>query len=534
MSEPCDVLMVEKDAGDSNVITRTLARGGYTCVVAPDARTGWELIVQHQPKVILSDWEPPGTDGLELCRRVRETPELMATYFVMVTGCRESVQREAALETGVDDYLLKPVDRSILMARVRLGIRMWDVNERLRQAAITDGLTGLYNHDHLNTIIERELNRARRYGGCLGLIMLDLDHFKAVNDTYGHLTGNDTLVEVARILTETVRDVDTVGRFGGEEFAVVVPETSVVEAAAICERIRLGVANSLRVDALHAHVVSASLGIATADDPRVRSAADLIDLADRAMYAAKRRGRNCVVTAQEIANDDCATAIEHEEVECLRKRVAVLSVRAKEVYVQTISSLLQALEEKDPFTARHAVNVAHYCAELARVTGVSESLAATIRNAGLLHDVGKVGVPDRILMKHGRLTGIERSVMQQVPAISVRIIDHLRILDSEMQIIRHQSECFDGSGHPDGLGRDQIPIGSRILLVANAFDAITTDRVYREGRSIDEAIQEINKLAGKQFDPAVVETLETYVLLSRADIEDRIRETADLLRAPVY
>ena len=360
MNEPCDVLLVEKNVGDSNVITRTLAKGGYTCVVAPDAQIGWELIVQHHPKVILSDWETPGTDGLELCRRVRGAPELMATYFVMVTGCRKSVQREAALETGVDDYLFKPVDRSILMARVRLGIRMWDVNERLRQAAITDGLTGLYNHDHLNTIIEGELNRARRHGGCLGLIMLDLDHFKAVNDTYGHLTGNDTLVEVARILTETVRDVDTVGRFGGEEFAVVVPETSAVEAAAICERIRLGVMDTLHVNALHDHLVSASLGIATTDDPRVRSAADLIDLADRAMYAAKRRGRNCVVTALEIADDSFPTGIEHQEVESLRKRVAILSVRAKEVYVQTISSLLQALEEKDPFTSRHAVNVSHY------------------------------------------------------------------------------------------------------------------------------------------------------------------------------
>ena len=534
MNEPCDVLLVEKNVGDSNVITRTLAKGGYTCVVAPDAQIGWELIVQHHPKVILSDWETPGTDGLELCRRVRGAPELMATYFVMVTGCRKSVQREAALETGVDDYLFKPVDRSILMARVRLGIRMWDVNERLRQAAITDGLTGLYNHDHLNTIIEGELNRARRYGGCLGLIMLDLDHFKAVNDTYGHLTGNDTLVEVARILTETVRDVDTVGRFGGEEFAVVVPETSSVEALAICERIRLGVKDTLHVDALHDHVVTASLGVATADDARVHSAADLIDLADRAMYAAKRRGRDCVVLAHEIGDVDYPTAIEHQEVECLRKRVAVLSVRAKEVYVQTISSLLQALEEKDPFTARHAVNVSRYCEELAHVVGVSESLAVTIRNAGLLHDIGKVGVPDRILTKHGRLTDTERTVMRQVPAISVRIIDHLRILESEMQVIRHQSEYFDGSGHPDGLSREQIPIGSRIVLVANAFDAITTDRVYRHARSIDEAMNELNKLAGKQFDPGIVESLGIYVRTNRPDVEARIRETADLLRAPAY
>jgi len=532
MSEPCDVLLVAKDFGDTNVIPMSLAQRGFTCVVAPDARHGWELIVQHRPKVILSDWDMPGTDGLDLCRRVRGALDLMATYFVMVTSSHESVHRESALQSGVDDYLFKPIDRSILMARVRLGIRMWDINERLHRAAITDGLTGLYNHDHLNTIIERELNRARRYGGCLGLIMLDLDHFKAINDTYGHLTGNQTLVEIARILTETVRDVDTVGRFGGEEFAVVVPETSAVEAVAICERIRLGVRDTLNVDGLQSHVVTASLGVATADDPRVRSATDLIDLADRALYRAKRRGRNCVVTAQNLREDDSSAGIEHQEVECLRKRIAVLSVRAKEVYIQTISSLLQALEEKDPFTARHSLNVSHYCQELADIVGVNEAHAVTIRNAGLLHDVGKVGVPDRILMKHERLTDLERMVMRQVPAISVRIIDHLRILESEMQIIRHQSEHYDGSGYPDGLHREQIPIGSRILLVANAFDAITTDRVYRDGRSIDEAIRELRELAGKQFDPGIVDALEKYVRTYRSDIETRVRETADMVRSP--
>lgn len=532
MDSNCDVCVIEDDPDDRRLILDILARQGYACQAANDGHAGWDLINQYRPKVVLSDWELPGEDGLQLCQRLRQSPELLATFFIMVTGRDDIEQREHALDSGVDDYLLKPVDRSYLLSRVRVGIRMWETKERLRQAAITDGLTELYNHDYLNSVIERELNRARRYGGRLSLIMLDLDFFKAVNDTYGHLVGNATLVEVARVLRQSVREFDTVGRFGGEEFAIVAPEASLEDAAAIAERIRLGIADTLHVKALRGHQVHASLGVASADDVRVRSAADLVDLADQALYGAKRTGRNRVVTALDLS-DDNEIGIEAQEVDALRKRVAILSVQAKEVYIQTIASLLQALEEKDPFTARHSTNVSYYCEHIARAMGLSDALSTTVRNAGLLHDIGKVGVPDRILVKPTELTEAELAFMAKVPAISVRIIDHLRILESEIYIIRHQREYFDGSGFPDALRGEQIPIGSRIVLVANAFDAMTTDRVYRSCRSIDEAMNEIEGCALKQFDPNVIEGLATLIETQRNQIAERIEETAQALRTPI-
>lgn len=529
MGKTYDVCVIEDDAAELKLMVGILSGAGYKCLTAEDGEAGWELVKQHRPKVVVSDWELPGQDGLQICHRLRETPELATTFFVMVTGRDDEEQRTHALDDGVDDYLTKPLDRSSLMARVRVGIRMWEVNERLRQAAVTDGLTGLYNQDHLNLVIERELKRARRFGGRLSLIMVDLDFFKAINDTYGHLVGNATLVDVARVLRQNVRDVDTVGRFGGEEFAIIAPEATLEDAVAISERIRHGIADTLAVDALHGHQVTASFGVATADDARVRSATDLVDVADRAMYCAKSQGRNRVATALDVS-EDSPLVIEGKEVEDLRKRVVILSVQAKEVYVQTVSSLLQALEEKDPFTARHSLNVAHYCEQIARALGLSEPLAISIRNAGLLHDIGKVGIPDRILMKPAKLSQIEQMVMRQVPAISVRIIDHLCILDSEMHIIRHQGEHFDGSGYPDGLRTEQIPIGSRVVLVANAFDAMTTDRVYRSCRSIDQAMKEIHCMAGKQFDPQVASTLENIIHTRQDEVRQRIRETVEVLR----
>ncbi len=531
MTSTCDVCIIEDDPNDLKLVQRVLDMEGYSNVVAVDGRSGWDAISANHPRVILADWEMPHCDGLELCRRVRATPDLKASYFVMLTSRGDESAREKAFQCGVDDYLVKPFDRATLVARVRVGVRMWEANAYLQRAAITDGLTGLYNHDHLTTVIDRELHRARRYGNRLALIMLDLDHFKAVNDTFGHLVGNETLMEVARVLRETVRDFDTIGRFGGEEFVVVAPEATLEDALTISERIRVGISRSVRVEALRGHIVTASLGVATADDARVRSATDLVDLADRALYAAKNAGRNNVKSAVDLQEDELLS-IRGEEVESLRKRVAILSVQAKDVYIQTVSSLVQALEEKDPFTARHSVNVSAYCKELATEMGLGEAAITAISNAGLLHDLGKVGIPDRILMKPTGLSETEALVMKQVPSISVRILDHLRILDEEMQIIRYQREFFDGTGYPEQLAGDQIPIGSRILLVANAFDAMTTDRVYRPCRNIDEAIEDIKRHRGTQFDPDVVDALCRSLANHRELYQSRVRTTSDALRSP--
>ena len=529
MGTAYDVCIIEGKPADRRYTLKVLSGVGYVCSSAEDGEGGWIAINENRPKVVVCARDIRDCDGRQLCRRIRESPELTATFFLMVGAGTDSGDLALVLEGGVDDYVTTPIDPAILRARVRVGIRMWEVNERLRKAAVTDGLTGLFNHDHLNFIIDREVKRARRYGGRLSLIMIDLDFFKAVNDTFGHLVGNDTLVEVARLLTESIRDVDTVGRFGGEEFVIVAPEAAMDEALIICERVRRAITDEVQVPALGSYRVTASFGIATADDARVRSAAGLVDLADRALYIAKSKGRNQVATALDV-RDDTSFAIEADEVESLRKQVAILSVQAKEVYVQTVSSLLQALEEKDPFTARHSLNVAYYGERIARGLGLNEPLSVSIRNAGLLHDIGKVGIPDRILMKPSKLTFIEETVMRQVPAISVRIIDYLRILDSEMHIIRHQGEYYDGSGYPDGLRGEQIPIGSRVLLVANAFDAMTTDRVYRPCRSIDDSLDEIKANAGTQFDPRAVEALESLLQTDRSEVQERIKGTMNALR----
>ncbi|MCH8146936.1 MAG: HD-GYP domain-containing protein [Planctomycetes bacterium] len=269
------------------------------------------------------------------------------------------------------------------------------------------------------------------------------------------------------------------------------------------------------------------------DDPRVISSADLVDLADRALYSAKHQGRDQVSCSYELDEmADVTATIQSDEIDWLRRRLTALSVRAKDVYMQSVAALLQTLDEKDPYTARHSINVAYYAQQLAEQMGCSQATIKSVCNAALLHDIGKVGVPDRILNKREPLTDVERMVLGQVPLIGTRIVDHLRILESEQQIIRHQREHFDGSGLPSGLKGTKIPIGARILLVADAFDAMTTDRAYRRRRAIDEVVEELHRLAGKQFDPRAVTAHRQCLNTFRSDWENRIDETVRELQVP--
>jgi len=535
MTTRVDVCVVEDDPQQRSCIAEVLQRAGHRVADAGSIESGFQLIKAEHPKAIVCDLNLADGTGLELVRQVRQDPAVTDTYFILITAHDAPEIKASAWDMGIDDYLTKPCDSRDLTSRIRVGMRIWQMQERLRAAVITDGLTGLFNHDHLTRVLDREMNRARRYGRPLALVMMDLDFFKAVNDTYGHAAGNEVLERVAAILRDSARSIDVPARFGGEEFTIIMPETTASLAAAAADRIRLSIAENLQLESLHGHGLTASFGVADTNDSRVRSAADLLDLADRALYLAKRQGRNRVVRADRMPDDGGAPAAagSDDEIDILRKRVAVLSAQSKEAHTQSIAALLQAMEEKDPFTARHSRNVSYYCEQVARHLGCAEALIRSVSNAALLHDIGKVGIPDGILMKRRTLTPLEKMVMSQVPLISTRIVDRLNILESEVQIIRHQREYFDGSGHPSALAGEQIPIGSRILLVADAFDAMTTDRVYRQRMTIEEALAELKGNRSTQFDPRIVLAVQQLLQERYGDWLARIEETFAMFQSTV-
>ncbi|MFQ5591813.1 MAG: diguanylate cyclase, partial [Phycisphaerae bacterium] len=374
-SDSIDVCIIEDDPDQRRFIARVLGDEGLSISEAECWESGHNIVTQEHPKVTLCDYDLPGGKGIDLCNRLRQNPDLLSCYFIVMSASAECDVPANVLNAGANDYLAKPINREELTARVRVGMRMSTMHEQLRRAAITDGLTGLYNHDHFNRLLEAEVGRSRRYGHPLALIMMDLDYFKAINDTFGHLAGNAALEEVARVLRSCVRDVDSVARFGGEEFVVVLPRAVTPDAVQVAERIRAGLAQSVRIEPLQNHVVTASFGIADSDDPRVKCAADLVDTADRALYVAKHRGRNQVVLGSDLRDGaEFAATIQADEVEALRRRLTALSVRAKDTYIQSVAALLQALDEKDPLTARHAVNVGFYAQRIAQRMGCSRAI----------------------------------------------------------------------------------------------------------------------------------------------------------------
>lgn len=511
-----DICIVEDDPDQRRLIRHHLEPHVYSIAEAQDGPSGLQAIYRHRPRVLICDLVLPSLSGLQLCRHVRADPTLDGTYIIIVTAHTDDGKKKRTLAAGADDFLVKPYDPDELLARIRNGLRLHRLQERLRRAALTDGLTELWNHTHFRNLLEREFQRTRRYGGEVALLMLDLDHFKAINDTYGHEVGNQVLKLTARHLVQHVRESDIVARYGGEEFAVICPQTSMDDALQLADRLRRLLPQAARIRAHPEVSTQASIGVASSSDSRVNAVGDLINLCDQALYQSKRAGRNRVTACHEIGPEPALEEVQVSEVERLRKDVVALSMRAKEYCLQSVWALIQALEARDGYSAWHSRNVTLYTKWLVEAADWPKSLRLAVANAAMLHDLGKIGLPDKLLLRPRPLAPAEAALVRQVPLITCKILEPLRVFETETLIIRHIRERWDGAGFPDGLVGSSIPICSRLLAVTVAFDSITCNRAFRSGRSIDDALGALRAEAGKQFDPQFVELLARNVTAQRA------------------
>lgn len=305
------ILIADDDAFSSLVLRKMLEAMGHEVVCVPDGAQAWGLLRRGDFRVVISDWAMPGMDGLELCRRVRTQGDgPLYTYLILLTARADSKDRAEGYEAGFDDFLTKPLDRSELVARFGVARRIIAMQEDLhnrtlelermhaevqRQCALlaevatSDGLTGLKNRRHFRESLEPSISFSGRNNLPLSVVMLDVDHFKDYNDTFGHPAGDHALSELGRLLGENARDHDVVARYGGEEFAILLPATDGAGARQFCERLR----TLIESHPWPLRPITASLGIATSS-VGASTATQLIDEADRALYFSKHRGRNCV------------------------------------------------------------------------------------------------------------------------------------------------------------------------------------------------------------------------------------------------
>jgi diguanylate cyclase (GGDEF)-like protein len=348
--------------------------------------------------------------------------------------------------------------------------------------ALTDPLTGLGNHRHFHERLQKDLDKAQSEGFPLTLVLLDIDNFKQVNDRFGHPTGDKVLAQVAARL----RQGGEAFRLGGDEFALLLPRRDEHEGFSVARSIIERIAET-EVDV--GQVLNMSAGVATYPQHGVERS-ELVRVADSALYVAKEQGKNTV----RVYRPD---VIEIAEL----RRLAEGPDRAARL--RAAASLAHAVDARDAYTGSHSYMVGELAARVAKRMNLdSESIELT-RLAGSLHDLGKLAIPEEILRKPGPLNEAERLVLERHPQIGYRMLDSLGVEPVATWVLHHH-ERWDGAGYPEQKAGEEIPLGARILFVADAYDAMTTDRVYRGRLSHDRAIAELERCAGTQFDPDVV------------------------------
>jgi diguanylate cyclase (GGDEF)-like protein len=362
--------------------------------------------------------------------------------------------------------------------------------ERLGEMAITDPLTGLRNHRAFHEDLARELQLVGRTGVPLALVIVDLDDLKTVNDNHGHQAGDERLQALAAAIRATGRGADIAYRIGGDEFAVILPDARSWGALEFAQRLRA----ATQAGTHGAGPFTATAGVAEA--LTLRSKDELIREADLALIGAKRIHQDVVIYGPDLAPGADRGAEEDEH------------------HTRTLASALaRAVDAKDSYTRSHCQTVSQLCGLIGAELGFDAARLTRLRLAGLLHDVGKIGVPDAILNKPAKLTDDEYEHMKRHSLLGYDIVQAAD-MEIEARWVRHHHERFDGGGYPDGLAGEEIPLESRVILVADAFEAMTSDRPYRQAPGQSFAIVELGRHAGTQFDPAVVEALTR--VLSRA------------------
>ncbi len=286
------ILIAEDDLTSRLVLGATLKKLGHEVTAAGDGQQAWDALAGEHFPVLISDWMMPGMDGLELCRRIRGGSDPQYTYIILLTAMGGKASFLDGMDAGADDFVTKPFDEEQLVARLRVAERILALHAKLRTQAMFDGLTGLLNRTAIVNCLTSEMDRARRDAKPLSAVLLDLDHFKRVNDSYGHGAGDDVLREAARRLKNAMRGYDTVGRYGGEEFLIVAPGCSAADVLALAERVRQSIGERNVETGAESLPISCSLGAAVAWAEKKEEADALVARADAALYRAKEKGRN--------------------------------------------------------------------------------------------------------------------------------------------------------------------------------------------------------------------------------------------------
>lgn len=481
-------------------------------------RTGETAMVNSQDGARLQGLLP-GSRSV-LCIPISYTENLLGVLNVESEQERAFSTEEALVLGTLADLLATALHNSFVF-------------QKLQQQSITDGLTSIKTRRYFWEALLSEWKRASRSGRPFSVVLMDLDKFKEVNDTFGHLEGDLVLARVGRLLEQKCRQSNIVARYGGDEFVILMPETGVEQAQILAERLRLWLATE---PMLSEHHITGSFGVASFPVHGL-AAEDIIRVADAGMYVSKKAGGDRVSTAEDQAENQ-GSAVQRqlvsgyiegflqreragaEQVEelvgTLRKLAAGAETKNLPILRDSIEALTRAAESRELNVAGHGDAVAQYSEMIGRSLGLPPEEVQELGFAGRVHDVGKLFVPERILNKHNALAEEEFQVLKNHPRVGGEIAGTLPNSERLQKAIECHHEWVDGSGYPQGLKAEDIPLWSRIIAVADAYVNLISDRSMAPGKSSDQALAELEKFSGIRFDGMLVRILARELKAERS------------------
>jgi len=459
----------------------------------------------------LVDMKLPDGSGLDILDKAKQKDILV----IVLTGFASVDNAISAFNKGVFSYLRKPYNPDELRLALSRASELRDATSknkqlvaRLKDLSLKDTHTGLYNYRYLRERLERELQRAKRYVFPLSVLMIDIDYFKSINDVYGHQYGDYILKRFADYLNSFIRGSDVISRYGGEEFLIILPDTNKDGAILFAERLAENISRHVFDPKNKKIELKVSIGIASfpEDGEEVCDLGGILKAVDTALIKAKENGGNQIVCFRTLA---CSSIDKSENglngnIDNLSRKLFRMERRVSQALWESINAFAKAIETKDYNTGEHCKNMISLVGKICRKLNLSEEETEAIERAGYLHDLGKIGIPERILNKDTSLTKNEKNIIKKHPQIGAEIIRPVRFLRESIPIILYHHERFDGLGYSAGLKGKTIPLGARIVAVVDVYEALICDRPYRKAYNKEEALKIISDGSGTQFDPKIV------------------------------
>ncbi|MFH1479460.1 MAG: diguanylate cyclase [Candidatus Omnitrophota bacterium] len=388
-----------------------------------------------------------------------------------------------------------------------LNKKLENSNRRLKRLVVKDPQTGVYNHSYFEEIIRLEFCRAKEYATPLALLLLDIDYFQSINDAYGHAFGDLVLRQFAKKIRKMVRLHDYVVRFGGEEFIIILPGSNMVNSLKIAHKILTSIKMCKFGNSRTSIKLRLSLGVASYPDDKIFKESGFIEMLYRSLSKAKEYGGDRVCSSLDLKDkrplfkkDPTFTDINY-----LKEQLHKITKESNQNLIESIFALVKTIGLKDQYTGDHVEKTVYYSTEISKFLNLDSSEIVLIEQASMLHDLGKIGISERILQKKGKLTKEEFDEIKRHPEIGVDIIRPIRFFHNLIPLILYHHERWDGKGYPFGLRENEIPVGARIIAVSDVYQALISDRPYRKAFSIDEAKSIIKEGSGTQFDPRITE-----------------------------